>query len=285
MGEIGGILRLIRPVNCTMMGFAVVVGAAIGGGPGFLGSWLSLVLGFVTGFTLTGGAMAVNDFYDREIDAINEPERPIPSGVVTPREALAVFLALSAMGLLAASGTNMVCLVIAVFSWLAMFLYSAVGKRTGLPGNLLVSACIAMPFMFGGAAVENRLSAPTLLFALMAFLSNTGREVTKGIVDVEGDRSQGIRTVAVSRGGVTAAWTAALFYLSAAALSALPLSLRLVSQLYVPFVTLTDLGLIHSSYSLVRDAGRENSRRVKNRVLIWMTSGLVGFLVGGFLRG
>ena len=283
MGETAGVLRLIRPVNCTMMGFAVVVGAAIGG-PGFLGSWPSLVLGFLSGFTLTGGAMAINDYYDREIDTINEPGRPIPSGAVTPREALAISLALSTVGLLTAWRTNLICLAFAVFSWLIMFLYSAFGKRKGLLGNLLVSTCVAIPFVYGGSAVENRVSVLTLLFALIAFLSNTGREVTKGMVDVEGDVSQGIRTIAVSRGSIMAGRVSAVFYLSAAILSLLPLVLGLVSSFYIPFIALTDLGIVHSSYSLLHNTERENSRRIKNRILVWMVSGLVGFLVGGFLK-
>ena len=283
MREPGGLLRLIRPVNCIMMGLAVLVGAAIGGGADLIGSWRNLILGSTTAFTLTGSAMAVNDYYDREIDAINEPSRPIPSGAVTPGEALASSLVLSAVGLFASWLTNLRCLAVAVFSWIIMILYSTRGKRTGLLGNLLVSTCIATPFIYGGLVVGNTVAIPSLFFAMMAFLSNTGREVTKDIVDMEGDQAEGIRTVAVSKGSRTAAVTAAAFYTLAAAISFLPLSWGLVSVWYVPFVTLTDLGLIYSSYSLMQDPSRKNSRRVKNRILIWMTSGLIGFLAGSFL--
>jgi len=265
------------------MGFAVLVGAAIAGRAGLLGSWRGLVLGFATGFALTGSAMAVNDYHDREIDAINEPLRPIPSGAVTPGEALATALVLSVGGLIAAGLTSLSCLAVAVFSWAVMVVYSTWGKRTGLPGNLLVSVCVALPFIYGGLVVENTLPPTSILFALMAFLSNTGREVTKGIVDVEGDRAEAVRTVAVSRGARKAAAAAASFYLSAAAVSLLPPSLGLVSLWYLPPVALTDLGLIHSSFSLMRNPSRENSRKVKSRVLIWMMSGLAGFLAGSFL--
>ncbi|MFQ6052970.1 MAG: geranylgeranylglycerol-phosphate geranylgeranyltransferase [Candidatus Bathyarchaeia archaeon] len=280
MGDLGGPLRLIRPINCIMVGFAIIVGAAIGAGSEFLSSWRSLILGFATGFTLTGSAMAINDYYDREIDAINEPGRPIPSGAVTPTEALAVSIALSSVGLLAAWATSPVCLGIAVFSWAVMMFYSTRGKRTGFFGNLLVSTCIAVPFIYGAVAVENAVSFPSLLFVLMAFLSNTGREITKGIVDVEGDRSKGVRTVAVSKGVRTAASAAATIYLSAVFVSLLPIPLGLVSFWYVPFVALTDVGLVVSSYVLLRNPSQENSRSIKNRALIWMMSGLIGFLVG-----
>ena len=283
MRDVGGFLRLIRPVNCVMMGFAVIVGAAIGGGAGILSSWQNLILGFATGFALTGGAMCINDYYDREIDTINEPDRPIPSGAVTPEEALATYVALSAVGLFAAWQTSLSCLAVAVFSWAVMALYSTRGKQTGFPGNLLVSVCIATPFIYGGLAVENAISASSFLFALMSFLSNTGREVTKGIVDVEGDRMSGIRTIAVSMGPSVAAWVSALSYISAVAVSIVPLYLRLVSLWYVPFVALTDVGLVCLSISLIREPCKENSRQVKNMVLIFMLSGLIGFLAGNLL--
>lgn len=274
------LLRLIRPVNCLMMGFAVVVGAALAVGVDIVSYCKALTLGFATSFALTAGAMAVNDYHDREIDAINEPGRPIPSGDVKPGEALALSSAMSALGLIAAWMTNLPCLAVAGFTWVVMMLYSTRGKRTGLPGNLLVSTCIAVPFVYGGLAVENSLSMSSLMFSLLAFLSNTGREVTKGIVDLDGDRNEGVRTVAVSKGVRAAAVVSAISYLSAATISFIPLSLSLVSAWYAPLVAVTDAGLIHSSFSLLRDPSVENSRRVKNRVLIWMMFGLLGLLLG-----
>jgi geranylgeranylglycerol-phosphate geranylgeranyltransferase len=265
-----------------MVGFAVIVGAAIAVGADFLNLWRNLILAFITGFTLTGSAMAVNDYYDREVDAINEPQRPIPSGDVTPVEALLYWLILSTLGLLAAWLTNYKCLAVTVFAWVIILFYSTRGKRTGLFGNLLVSACIALPFIYGGIAVMDSLSASSLLFALMAFLSNTGREVTKGIIDIEGDKANGIRTVAVSRGVRTAAFTAIVLYLSATCISFLPLALGLVSFWYIPFVALTDIGFIHASIMLIINQDRENSRKVKNNILIWMIFGLVGSLTGSF---
>ncbi|MGD2200740.1 MAG: geranylgeranylglycerol-phosphate geranylgeranyltransferase [Candidatus Bathyarchaeota archaeon] len=278
-----GLFKLIRPVNSVMMGIAILVGAAIGGGPLFLDSTIDLALAFLTGFFLSGSAMAVNDYYDRDIDAINEPARPIPSGDVAPGEALAVSLGLSAMGLLAAYLTSFNNLVLAALAWVAMMIYSTVGKKTGLPGNLIVSACIALPFVYGGVMAEGGDPGYSLLFALIAFLSNTGREVTKGIIDVEGDEALGIKTVAVSSGPRVAAWLSVAFYISAVIVSVAPVYLELVSLWYTPFVAFTDLGLLYLSFSLVREPSRVNSRRVKNRVLVLMLSGLMGFLAGSLI--
>lgn len=281
MDKLGGLVEIVRPVNSVMLGLAIIVGAAVTGGASILGSPPTLLLSFVTGFCMTGAAMAINDYYDREIDAVNEPGRPIPSGRVTPGEAVTVTAALSVVGLGASYMISLNTALVAAFSWVVMILYSAWGKRTGFPGNLMVSACISLPFIFGGLVTGSMY--PGLYFSLMAFTSNTGREVTKGIVDVEGDRGAGVNTVAVSKGPRTASVVASTFYVAAAASSLIPYALRLVSAWYLPFVAVTDLGLLYSAYGLVTEPTRENSRTVKNRVLYLMLVGLVGFAAGSLL--
>jgi geranylgeranylglycerol-phosphate geranylgeranyltransferase len=281
MDKLGGLVEITRPVNSVMLGLAIIVGAAVTGGASILGSPLTLLLSFVTGFCMAGAAMAINDYYDREIDAVNEPGRPIPSGRVTPGEAVALTAALSVFGLGASYMISLSVTLVAAFSWVVMILYSAWGKRTGFPGNLMVSVCISLPFIFGGLITGSILSS--LYFGLMAFLSNTGREVTKGIVDAEGDRGAGVNTVAVSKGPRTASVVASAFYVVAVVSSLIPPALGLVSAWYLPFVAVTDLGLLYSAYSLVNEPTRENSRAVKNRVLYLMLVGLVGFAAGSLL--
>jgi geranylgeranylglycerol-phosphate geranylgeranyltransferase len=281
MGKLGGLVEMTRPVNSVMLGLAILVGAAVTGGASILGSPLTLILSFVTGFCMTGAAMAINDYYDREIDVVNEPGRPIPSGRVTPGEAVALSVVLSVVGLGASYMMSLSVTLVAAFSWVVMMLYSAWGKRTGFPGNLMVSACISLPFIYGGLITGSILSS--LYFSLIAFLSNTGREVTKGIVDVEGDRDAGVNTVAVSKGPRAASVVASAFYVAAVASSLIPPVLRLVSAWYLPFVAVTDMGLLYGAYSLVNEPTRENGRAVKNRVLYLMLVGLVGFAAGSLL--
>jgi len=281
MDRIGGFLRILRPVNSVMMGLSILVGVVIAGGLRSSIPLEYLALAFVTGFTLTGSAMVINDYYDREIDAVNEPSRPIPSGEVKPSEAIAYSLLLSAAGLAAAYLTSIPSLAIAVFSWLAMMVYSAWGKRTGFPGNLIVSTCISLPFIYGGVIAGD--ASTSLLFSVLAFLSNTGREVTKGIVDTEGDGARGVKTIAVAYGVEKAAYIASAFYIVAAAASILLLLLNLVTLWYIPFVAVTDAGLIYGAVTLLRDHSRESSRKVKNQILYWMLFGLLAFAAGTLL--
>ena len=274
-------MRIIRPVNCLMMGFAVIVGAVIATStvPGSFRA-PNLVCGFVTGFTLTAGSMAVNDYYDREIDATNEPNRPIPSGLVKPKEAVGFAVILAVVGFAAAYVTGVFSLAVAVISWVVFTTYTTVGKRSGLPGNFLVSICVAIPFVYGSIVVTDVIATNVLIFVSMVFLSNTGREITKGIADVEGDTKQNVKTLAVRFGSGAASIAASLFNIWATLLSPIPVLLGLVSLWYVPFVSITDMGLVASSISLLKNHSRENARRIKRIVLVWFLIGLLAFLVG-----
>jgi len=138
-----------------------------------------------------------------------------------------------------------------------------------------------IPFIYGGFVVE-KLELPIILSAAIAFLSITGREIAKGIVDVEGDRSQNVRTIAVLYGDRTAAVASSFFSFLAVGLSPLPWLWGLVSNWFLPFVIVTDIGLIVSSISLLRDSSRKNAKRVKNLILVWLFTGLLAFIAGTF---
>ncbi len=271
----------MRPVNSVMLGVAIIIGAFITGGTEILSDGLSLVYAFLTGFTMSGAAMAINDYYDREIDAVNEPQRAIPSGRISPRAAVIFTGVLSLIGLASSYMISTEALLIAVFAWIVMMVYSMWGKKTGFPGNLMVSVSVALPFMYGGIMTGSL--AASLSFSGIAFLANTGREITKGIVDVDGDKLEGVKTIAVTSGEKNAARVASLFFLSAVLVSFYPVYSNLVSFWYIPFVAITDLGLIYSSYQVMTDPTRETSRQVKTRILYLMLAGLIGFAAGSLL--
>src|SRR6059058_6467070 len=87
-------LTLIRPPNTVMIGLGVVIGEAIG--LGVLPGIREAVFGFLTASLMMAGTMVANDVYDVEIDKVNSPQRPLPSGIVKSREAVILAVALSA---------------------------------------------------------------------------------------------------------------------------------------------------------------------------------------------
>ncbi len=286
MNKLSGFIHLMRPVNCIMMGFAVLVGAVLASASHFSTvNWLNISFGFLTGFTFCAAAMVINDYYDRKIDAINEPNRPIPSGLIKTHEALTFMAVLIVIGFFSAIlvrplSYGVICFGVAGVSLAITATYITVGKRSGLPGNFLVSICVAVPFIYGSVTALGTVGLNVVLFASMAFLSNTGREITKGIVDVKGDRAEGVKTLAVRFGEKTAAITAVAFFIFAVALTPVTWALGLVGIWFIPFVLVTDVGLVVCSAFLLLDHSREKARKIKKIVLYLFLVGLLAYIFG-----
>ena len=270
------LISMMRLPNCIMIGFAVIVGEAISSS---VVPANAAFFGFMTGFLLLGSSMVLNDYFDRDIDRINEPGRPLPSGIVTPSEAISFAIILASIGFLCATITGILTLIVAVISMVLTVAYNSRFKKTGLIGNGMVSTNVAVPFVYGGLAVGNA-SWPLLIFALLAFLSSLGREIVKGIVDVPGDKAKGVNSIAVTKGNSYAAKQGAVLFLLAVGLSTLPLVLGMVSLYYVPLVVICDIGFLLTSYSIMANPSPRNAKRNKKYVLLWMTFGLLAFVVG-----
>ncbi len=275
-------LTLIRPPNTIMIGLAVIIGEAIAIAPKLPGIQAA-VFGFLTASLMMAGTMVANDVYDVEIDKVNSPQRPLPSGIVKSREAviLAVVLSAAAIGFSALLGPW--TFLTALLALALMVYYNTRGKKTGLIGNAVVSFNVALPFFFGGLAISpiNSIRPLLFIFSVVAFLANFGREVAKGIADVEGDSLRQVRTLAVVRGTRAAALVSGGLFVTAVLLSFLPPFLESISWLYFPPVIAADIGFLYSAYRLVGNQTSENVRAVKGHVLVWMLLGLVGFLLGG----
>ncbi len=280
--DIKAYIEITRPINSLMMALAVIIGAVIACNNlnTLMNNSLKILLGSLTAFTLTAASMVINDVYDIEVDRVNAPWRPIPSGRISIVKAKIYFTILCIIGIASALFINLLAMIIALASIIISYTYSAWGKRTGLLGNAMVSFCVAIPFIYGSVILYDSIIPITLFFFLMAFLANMGREVTKGIIDVEGDKLRHIRTIAIVYGSKKAAFIAVIFYLLAITLSIIPIILDLVSALYIPLIVITDLGFIYTSLLLLRNPYKEIALRSKRLVLLWMLIGMLAFLVG-----
>jgi len=274
-----GFFEIIRPINCLMIGFGVVIGEIIASNGHLI--LLPALVGFLVAFFLMAATMVMNDYYDLEIDRVNNPGRPIPSGLISPHGALSYCFLLGVIGLVFAVFTNLSGFIVATFALGLMMYYNTRGKRMGFFGNILVSVCVALPFIYGGIVVDS--VKPILgLFSIMAFLSNLGREVTKGVMDIDGDALKDVKTVAVSYGSSKASRISALFFSLAVLISPIPIVFDMVSTLYMPLVAVADVGFIASSIVFAKDPSRGTAKTVKSLALIWMTIGLAAFVAGSY---
>lgn len=275
-------LTLIRPINSFMIGTAVLVGMAVIS-PSSLISIRALI-SFLVGFLISAFAMVVNDIYDVEIDRVNDPERPIASGRISPGTGVVFASLLLIAGLtsslLLTTSNFVIALIFAVISWG----YSFWGKRNGLLGNMMVAASMAVPFIFGGVAAvvsDNKSQIYLWSLALMAFLYGTGREVIKGIADVRGDRERSIRSIALTRGNKTASIVGGIFLSVAIFTSFLPYLIQVAGIVYLLLVLVPNTIFLYTTWRILRDNSPTNAEKVKTLALIGMVAGLVAFLLGG----
>ncbi|MDD1653205.1 MAG: UbiA family prenyltransferase, partial [Methanomicrobiales archaeon] len=175
-----------------------------------------------------------------DIDRINRPDRPIPSGRVTTRAALALAGLLFITGILACIPAGPLCLAIAAVNSLLLVLYAARLKRVLLAGNLAVAYLSGSLFLFGGALAGMEGAVRTLPLVLITFLAMMAREILKGAEDLEGDRAFGAVTLPAVLGVPRSSWLALACAAGAVAVSLLPV-LPWWSVPYLAGITVPDL--------------------------------------------
>ena len=276
--KLWALVVLTRPPNSILMYIAVIAGIILSDSKLLQAD--KLALAFITAYGLCGSSMGFNDYFDKEVDSINAPWRPIPSGAISELEAVIASSALGAVGMFSAALTSAPCLLVALIAFSAALIYNAQLKKSGLLGNVVVSLVVVAPFIYGAILSDGYVSPRLITFILPAFLSNLGREVIKGISDVEGDSLRGVKSVARIRGAHVAARLGAAFYISAVTLSPLPYLLRLVSWIYLPLVAAADLGFVYSAILILKNYDRKNALKVKKMTLAWMLLALIAFIAG-----
>ncbi len=242
-----------------------------------------LLLGFATGFFITGFAMIVNDILDINIDRINRPERPLVSGKLKLKSARYAALIMLVLGILSAAALGALELFIAAFFALLSFLYNWRLKRLGLSGNASVAASMSIPFVFG-SLIKPELNSLIISLAFTAFFAGVGREVIKGISDIEGDAKMGVKTVAVTKGNRQAAIISSCFIILAIITSYIPLLLDL--KWWFPYgtgITVVDLLFLVEIASILKDNSSINAYKVKSRILLLMLAALVVYIIQGLI--
>lgn len=204
--SLSGYVTITRPVNSLVAGLAAIVAYLIA--TGTIIPEVLLLFAVVTLITAAGNV--INDYFDVEIDRVNRPDRPIPSGQIGLPAARAYAVTLFLAGILICLLTNVLCITIAVFNTLLLIAYAAKLKRTPLFGNITVSFLAASMFLFGGALGGLPGLYHVLPFAVMTFFAMLARELVKDAEDVEGDRTSGAVTIPI-RYGIPATLYLALF--------------------------------------------------------------------------
>lgn len=215
-------LQLMKPITWIPLIWGVVCGAASSGNY----SWnlenvlMSAACMLLAGPLMAGYTQTLNDFYDREIDAINEPYRPIPSGAISIPQVITqiVFLLLAGVSLsyFLDFSTGHEFPIITILCLLGAFLayiYSAPPlklKQNGWLGNYaLGSSYIALPW-WTGHALFGELNLTIVILTLFYSFAGLGIAVVNDFKSVEGDEKLGLKSLPVMFGIGTAAWICVL---------------------------------------------------------------------------
>lgn len=275
--KIGGLFRLIRPLNSFMIGLAVIVGTVVSKG---VVNPIQALSGFFAGFSISSYSMVMNDYFDLEVDRINVPKRPLVKGEVDISEARILALSLLLIGLFFSAITGLTTFLLALAFSAISFLYNWKFKEYGIFGNFMVAASMAIPFIYG-ALITGKVTLLVSSLALTAFFAGTGREVIKDIVDVEGDKVRNVRTVPITHGEGIAGRLGAFFFILAITSSIIPIILREVGLVYNILIGVTDVIFIVLAALAILNPTKDRAYTIKKVALYGMLLGLIGYLLEG----
>jgi geranylgeranylglycerol-phosphate geranylgeranyltransferase len=284
-------IRITRPVNSLFAGFAVLLGVIIAIGsftfPPGTAPPLYVYPALIAAVALiTAAGNVINDYFDREIDAVNRPDRPIPSGEITPKAALIYSIVLFLAGLAACLFTNILCISIAILNSALLALYAKNLKGVPLAGNIAVSYLTASIFLFGGALYGPFGLMQNFYVALIVFLAILARELLKDAEDIEGDSRGGARTLPMSIGVKKTGILCFVLSLIAVIISLLPV-FRWWSPAYLLLIVIADLVIMAGATNGLYAKSPADLRRTKATSILkyGMFLSLVIFIVSAMLTG
>lgn len=267
-------LEIIRPGNAILALISILLMAIITGVFTF-----PVLVACIVVFLATAYGNVVNDYFDHKIDAINKPERPIPSGRISLKNAGYYALALALLGnILAFLLLGLLPELIVLISTLLMFYYAHTLKKKLLIGNFLISFLTGLSFIFGGIVVGATI--PSIYLGFYAFLTSMMREIVKDMEDVKGDRLEGAHTLPIAYGMKTSSFLAASFMIFASITSPILYFMGILTIWFLPILFVAIIIFLSAALSILKDRSSENAQKISKRVKIGMMITLISFAAG-----
>jgi len=262
----------IRPQTTPLGMVSVYVGGLVAGA---VYDSINLLLAVISTFFVTAASMTFNDYFDWEIDKINHADRPIPKGIIKPKEMLYFSIAFFAIGITISFFVNLLCLGIAVISILLLIVYEKYSKNIGIVSNMTVAFISAISFTFGGAAVGNPYSS--FILSIMTFFVMTGREIIMDIRDTEGDKLIR-RSLPIQIGKKKASYVACVFLIITVILTPLPYTLNILNIWYL--LAIIPVGIITLIIVILALRDIKNAAITAQLIRVALAIALVAFIIG-----
>ena len=267
-----GLIALLRlPYWLMTGGLALLTAFAIN--KGNFGSLQAVPLIFFSMACITSAGFAINDYFDKESDAVIKPKRPLPSGTLSFKQVIGISAFLFALGLVLALCINWLSLVIISVDSALLLIYSATVKRkSGFVANVLVGILTGTAFLFGEAAISSPPNLTLISLSLYPIAFGTiGGNILRDILSLEGDSKVGYPTLPQKIGNINSVKVAAVFFVVCGVLAPLPYLIGGFTIFYLPLILLWSALLVYSSIRLVLSASAvENVKKLERLITMSM---------------
>ncbi|GAA5819017.1 MAG: UbiA family prenyltransferase [Methanobrevibacter sp. CfCl-M3] len=271
-------LEILRPVNGLMTIIALILIGIIEKSID-----MPLLIGILAVFLATGGGNVINDFYDYKIDYINRPERPIPSGKISLKNAknysLSLFTIAIVLGIIISIMVNsyLPCLLV-ILNCVVMYYYGYNLKKIPLIGNISVAYLTGSCFIFGGL-ILGRIYIP-LFLSFFAFMMTLSREIVKDMEDIEGDKLENANTLPIKYGLKNSSILTLISILVPTAISPTLYFIKIFNIYYLIVLSIAIILFLVSAYKIMINQDKNSSHEVSKLIKIGMFISFIAFAIG-----
>lgn len=276
-------IEIMRPGNAIMGAISIVLVAIIDKTIS-----IPVILAMFAVLFETAAGNVINDYFDYNIDLINKPERPIPSGRISLKNgkyfAYTLFIAGTICGFLISYLTNnWIPFGIVLFADIVLYLYAYKLKSTPVIGNLAVGFMTGFGFVFGGFSINNpSIIITSIYLGFFAFVMTTAREIVKDIEDIEGDKADGAKTLPILIGEKIPAYISACLIVIDCILCPLLYYNHIFGIYYLAVISIAVLLFLYCAVSIIKSQEKETASKVSKYLKIGMLIAFVAFVFGSF---
>ena len=274
-------IEILRPGNAIMGAITIVLIAIIDHSIS-----IALLLAMLAVFFETAAGNVINDYFDYNIDLINKPERPLPSGRISRKTGrnygYLLFILGTVCGFLISYLTNnWIPFIIVLIADVILYLYAYKLKATPLIGNLTVGFMTGFGFVFGGFTINTPSIITTSIFlGFFAFVMTTARELVKDIEDMEGDKSENAKTLPILFGEKITAALATVLIIVDCVLCPLLYFYHIFFFFYLVIIAIAVAMFIYSAILIIKSQDRQTAAKVSKYLKIGMLIAFVAFVFG-----
>ena len=276
-------IEILRPGNALMGAIAIILIAIIDKSFN-----VPLILAMLAVFFETAAGNVINDYFDYNIDLINKPERPIPSGRISVtggrNYGYLLFILGTICGFLISYLTNnWIPFIIVLIADVILYLYAYKLKSTPLIGNLTVGFMTGFGFVFVGFTLNTpEIILTSIYLGFFAFVMTTARELVKDIEDMEGDKAEGAKTFPILYSEKITAILALILVIIDCALCPILYFNHIFGFYYLIVIAIAVLLFIYSAILIIKNQDRTTAGKVSKYLKIGMLIAFVAFIFGSF---